>query len=246
GPQNDMLASLGGHGSLFGGPDPFKEFSAMPFGGAGGLGNFGGGSMMPRGFDDLAAEMMRGFGGQQQQQQHQQHHQQQQRPHQHQHQHRHPTAGSARGGAMAAPSGSFACQSFAMSSVMGPDGKMHTERYVSSDVGNTQHGGVREAQHAYSNSSTKSDKMALERHLGGRARKVVRELDRNTLEERSKEMLRGMSESGRDSFDRDFAGQANLLPQHQRFNAGALPGQRSLGGHANSRHQSLPGADRRY
>eukprot|EP00438_Fugacium_kawagutii_P025708 Skav229299 [mRNA] locus=scaffold544:222590:223062:+ [translate_table: standard] len=50
---------------------------------------------------------------------------------------------------------------------------MHTEKYSSSDVGNTHHG-IREAQQAYSN-STSGDKMGLERHLGDRARKMVKE-----------------------------------------------------------------------
>merc|ERR1719401_2583769 len=119
--------------------------------------------------------------------------------------------------------GSYACQTFAMSSVMGPDGKMHTERYASSDVGNRQ-AGIREAQQAYSNSSTGIDKMGLERQLGDRARKMVKERDRSTMEERSTEMFRGMDESGRDSFDRDFGGKAHLMPQHPRLDQRALMG----------------------
>mmetsp|Transcript_1089 Transcript_1089/g.2210 ORF Transcript_1089/g.2210 Transcript_1089/m.2210 type:complete len:262 (-) Transcript_1089:84-869(-) len=179
-------------GSIFGGQDPFKEFSAMPFGGPGG-------SMMSR-FDQLSDEMMKGFGDA-------------------------PgpggPGGSARGMAAMPGNGSFACQSFAFSSVTGPDGKVHTERFASSDVGNRAHG-IREAQHAYSNSSTGMDKMGLERHLGDRARKVVKERDRNTMEERSSEMLRGMDESGRDTFDRDFGGKARHLPPHGKFDPAAL------------------------
>ncbi|CAE7918604.1 Mlf [Symbiodinium necroappetens] len=107
----------------------------------------------------------------------------------------------------AAPgTGCYSCQTFVMSSSRGVDGKVHTERYSSSDVGNAQHG-IREAQHAYSNSSTAEDKMGLERHLGERARKMVKERNRFTQDERCHEMLRGMDEGGRDHFDRDFGGE---------------------------------------
>lgn len=119
--------------------------------------------------------------------------------------------------------GQYSCQTFAMSSVMGPDGKMHTERFSSSDVGNHEHG-IRESQQAYSNSSTGTDKMGLERHVGDRARKMVKERDRNTMEERSTEMFKGLDETGRDAFDRDFSSRAQYLPQHPRFNGQALPG----------------------
>jgi len=217
-------------GSIFGGQDPFKEFSAMPFGGP------MGGGMMSR-FDQMADEMMKGFG---------------------------PPPGtggpprSSRGMAAMPGNGSYACQSFAFSSVTGPDGKVHTEKMSSSDVGNREHG-IREAQHAYSNSSMGMDKMGLERHLGDRARKIVKERDRNTMEERSSEMLRGMDESGRDGFDRDFGGKARHLPPHGRFNPAALSGlpagapsgrgalgqPGSLSGRGSSRGQSLPGSGRR-
>jgi len=222
--------ALAPFGSMFGGHDPFKEFSAMPFGGGLG-GSMLGGSMMSR-FDQMAEEMMKGFG---------------------------PGMGaadSARGGGGSLPGGgSYSCQTFAMSSVRGADGKVHTEKYSSSDVGNREHG-IREAQHAYSNSSTGMDKMGLERHLGDRARKMVKERDRNTMEERSSEMLRGMDESGRDRFDRDFGGAARHLPPHGRFNPAlmgggpggpsALPGGRmQLPGPGSARGHSLPGSSRR-
>merc|ERR1719498_2195179 len=89
--------------------------------------------------------------------------------------------------------GQFAMQSFAMSSHMGPDGKMHTERFASSDVGNHQQK-IRESQQSYSNSTTGKEKMGLERQLGDRARKMVKERARNSMEERSTEMFRGMDE----------------------------------------------------
>lgn len=223
--------------SLFGGPDPF---GGGLFGGGRDpfkeFGGFGadpfGGSVMKR-FDDMTRDMMGSFGGL---------------------------------GAMAAGSGgrggggSYSCQTFAMSSSMGPDGKMHTERFCSSDVGNREHG-VREAQQAYSNSRTGIDKMGLERQLGDRARKMVKERDRSTMEERSTELFRGMDESGRQAFDRDFAGKAGYMPQHQRFNPAMLQGALGDGrppagsrgqladssyggGQVQQRHRSMPGGRR--
>ena len=56
---------------------------------------------------------------------------------------------------------------------MGPDGKMHTEKYSSSAVRDGQRDAF-EQQQAYSNSSSGVDKMALERQQRGKGRKMVR------------------------------------------------------------------------
>jgi len=234
-----------GQVSIFGGGDPFAggPFAGGrdPFQGFGGFGGMGGdpfgGGIMQR-FEEMTRDMMGGVGG---------------------------PGGMAAGG-RGGGGGSYTCQTFAMSSVMGPDGKMHTERYASSDIGNRDHG-IREAQHAYSNSSTGIDKMGMERQLGERARKMVKERDRRSMEERSTEMFRGMDESGRQAFDRDFSGQAQHLPQHPRFSPATLqhPGRSSLGdgrspqggrsqqpalgggegSYGGQRHRSMPGARRR-
>lgn len=181
------------------GHDPFAGFGADPFAG-GGFGR--GGSIMQR-FDDMSRHMAEGFGGQ-------------------------GGRGLMGGAQLAMPGdGQYSCQTFAMSSVMGPDGKMRTERFSSSDVGNAKHG-IRESQHTYANSHSGIDKMGLERHVGGRGRKMVKELNRNTKEEKSTEMFRGMDESGKDAFDREFGSRAQHLPQHARFSGHALPG---YGGH---------------
>jgi len=186
-------------GGLFGGRDPFAEFGSMdPFRGGGFGGGFGGmGGMMQR-FDDMSRDMDQMMKGM--------------------------TQGGGPGGAvrnMPGGNGQYAVQSFAMSSHMGPDGKMHTERFVSSDIGNREKG-IREAQQAYSNSSSGKEKMGLERQLGDRARKMVKERDRNTMEERSTEMFRGMDESSASHFDRDFGSMAHHLPNHPRFDGRAL------------------------
>lgn len=154
-----------------------------------------GGSMMRR-FDDMTKDMMSGFGAM-------------------------PGGGGM--ARMPGGNGQYACQTFAMSSHMGADGKMHTERYVSSDRGNTQQK-IRESQQAYTNSTTGMDKMGLERQLGDRARKIVKERDRKTMEERSTEMLRGMDEGGRSHFDRDFGANAHHMPPHARVDGRALRG----------------------
>merc|ERR1719356_720582 len=99
-------------------------------------------------------------------------------------------------------SGQYSVQTFAMTSTMGPDGRMHTEKYANSEIGNTQQR-IRESQQAYSNSSTGMDKMGLERQLGDRGWKAVRERNRNTQEERSTNLFRGMDEQQKAVFERD-------------------------------------------
>jgi len=142
--------------------------------------------------------------------------------------------GSAAGGSPTGARGGlggdqYVCQTFAVSSMRGPDGKTHTEKFSSSDVGNRTRG-IRESQQMYSNSTTGVDKMGLERHLGERARKVVRERQQGVGDERCKEMLRGMDESGKGAFDRDFAANARHLPPHPKpLTKSALSGRGSFG-----------------
>merc|ERR1719160_1894604 len=85
--------------------------------------------------------------------------------------------------------GSFSSQTMMMTSSMGADGKMHTEKYSSSSVGDHDRN-IHEQQAAYSNSSTGMDKMSMERRIGDHGRKMVKERNRNTQEERSTEMFR--------------------------------------------------------
>lgn len=184
-----------------------------PFKEFGAMDLFGGGghANMMRGFDEMASQMMQGSG-----------------------------SGAGPRGGGGGGDGQYACQSFAMVSRVGPDGKAHTERYASSDIGNRGQN-IRESQQAYSNSGSSTEKMALERHLGDRARKMVRERARG--EDRSSEMFRGMDESSKDAFDGEFAGKAHHLPQHPRLNSAAMlaPGAMAAGrGPA-----ALPGSGRR-
>jgi hypothetical protein len=154
--------------------------------------------------------------------------------------------GGGTGGAMRAMpggNGQYATQSFCMSSHMGPDGKMHTERYSSSDVGNRDQK-IREGQQAYSNSTTGKEKMGLERQLGERSRKMVKERDRNTNEERSTEMFRGMDESHTQNFDRDFGAKAHHMPSHPRFDGRMLQGMQGGGVRAALDSRPSSGGDR--
>merc|ERR1719453_1268633 len=105
--------------------------------------------------------------------------------------------------------GSFSSQVM-VSSRMGEDGKMHTEKYHESSV---NAGNLRERQQAYSNSRSGMDKMALKRHIDERGRKMVRERNRHSGEERQTQLLRGMEEDHVGQFDQDWhakAGRAGL------------------------------------
>lgn len=108
----------------------------------------------------------------------------------------------------------YSSQSMVTSSTVGPDGKVHTERYSSSAVGD--HGRqISEVQQAYSNSTTGMDKMSLERQMADQARKMVKERNRASGEERSTEMFRGITEEQVDEFDRHWKSQAAPhLPSH--------------------------------
>merc|ERR1719188_2332875 len=121
----------------------------------------------------------------------------------------------------------YSCQTMCFSSSMGADGKVHTERFSSSAVGD-YNGRMQEVQQAYSNSSTGIDKMSLERQLEGRGRKMVKEHNRNSGEERNTDMYRGMSEEQYPDFERQWNERAApRLPQHA---AGSSAMQAILGG----------------
>eukprot|EP00927_Polykrikos_kofoidii_P048327 TRINITY_DN4257_c0_g1_i1.p1 TRINITY_DN4257_c0_g1~~TRINITY_DN4257_c0_g1_i1.p1 ORF type:complete len:205 (-),score=33.16 TRINITY_DN4257_c0_g1_i1:506-1120(-) len=109
--------------------------------------------------------------------------------------------------------GKYSSQTFAMSSVVGPDGHVKTERYASTDVGNSAED-IAEMEQAYSNTATGVEKFGHERHLGKMARKTVEERFRQgDHEDRKIELYSGMNETGRERFNEEFAGKAHHLPQ---------------------------------
>merc|ERR1719253_2597545 len=129
--------------------------------------------------------------------------------------------------------GSFSSQVMVMSSRMGEDGKMHTEKYHESSV---NAGKLRERQQAYSNSRSGMDKMALERHIDERGRKMVRERNRHNGEERQTQLLRGMEEQHVGRFDQDWqdqSGRAGMTHGH-------FLGQQGLPGRPQGRLQHDP------
>lgn len=107
----------------------------------------------------------------------------------------------------------YASQSFAMSSVKGRDGKLHVEKYMSSDIGNVKHK-IREGKQAYSNSTSGMQKMAVERQHGKRGRKLVCEKNVFTGKEHTHEMFRGMDERHKNEFDKAFQSNAHHMPHH--------------------------------
>jgi len=108
-----------------------------------------------------------------------------------------------------------------MSSKMGPDGKMHTERYSSSATHDRSNNAF-EQQQAYNNSSTGQDKMSLERQHGGRGRKMVKEYSHGTGEERQTEFLKGMEDHEKDEFDQRW--QRDIAPNMPRHSHGMRGG----------------------
>eukprot|EP00931_Biecheleriopsis_adriatica_P080017 TRINITY_DN53377_c0_g1_i1.p1 TRINITY_DN53377_c0_g1~~TRINITY_DN53377_c0_g1_i1.p1 ORF type:complete len:265 (+),score=55.27 TRINITY_DN53377_c0_g1_i1:91-885(+) len=140
--------------------------------------------------------------------------------------------------------GSFSCQTFSFSSVTGPDGQVHTEKYSSSAVGDRSRN-MHEVQQAYSNSRTGVDKMSLERQLEGRGRKMVKERQRDSGEERQTEMFRGMTEDDARDFDDHWRQRAApSLPQHQLMGGGRMMlGDPNIQGRAHQAHAALPSSD---
>eukprot|EP00929_Paragymnodinium_shiwhaense_P056133 TRINITY_DN28104_c0_g1_i1.p1 TRINITY_DN28104_c0_g1~~TRINITY_DN28104_c0_g1_i1.p1 ORF type:complete len:272 (+),score=76.58 TRINITY_DN28104_c0_g1_i1:65-880(+) len=127
-------------------------------------------------------------------------------------------------------SGSFSCQSFSFSSSMGSDGQMHTEQFSSSTVADRGRG-IHETQQAYSNSNSGVDKMSMERQMGEQGRKMVKERNRQSGEERQTSMLKGISEEQAGEFDARWQQEAapHLQP-HSRFSAQQMIAGGSAGG----------------
>eukprot|EP00448_Togula_jolla_P006631 CAMPEP_0170605522 /NCGR_PEP_ID=MMETSP0224-20130122/20017_1 /TAXON_ID=285029 /ORGANISM="Togula jolla, Strain CCCM 725" /LENGTH=295 /DNA_ID=CAMNT_0010930529 /DNA_START=120 /DNA_END=1007 /DNA_ORIENTATION=+ len=145
--------------------------------------------------------------------------------------------------------GSFSCQTMMFSSQVGQDGKVHTERFASSTVGD-QSRSIRETQQAYSNSSSGVDKMSLERRMGEQGRKVVKERFRHSGDERQTEMLRGVSEDKVHEFDDRWQEEAApWLPSRKGMSQrltydGPGQGATSSAAHSGARRGDQPAAPR--
>merc|ERR1719324_270363 len=132
------------------------------------------------------------------------------------------SGGGGGGGAATATAGSsFQCQTMTFSSRTGADGQVHTEHFSSNTVGDRGRG-IRETQQAYSNSSTGMEKMSLERQVGERGRKSVKERQRDG-EERQTDMFRGMTEDDTDAFNQQWERDARPhLPQYSGLGQAAI------------------------
>lgn len=120
--------------------------------------------------------------------------------------------------------GGFSSQVMCFSSSVGADGNVHTERFSSSTVGDHSRA-MHETQQAYSNSTSGVDKMSMERQIGDRGRKVVKERTRGSGEERHTDMFKGITEDQAEEFNDQWRQQAAPhLPQHPR-----MPTHASLG-----------------
>lgn len=112
-------------------------------------------------------------------------------------------------------SSSFSCQTTSFSSRVGSDGRMHTEQFSSSTVADGRRG-VRETKKAYANSATGTNKLSMERSIGDRGKKEVREHCEETGESRQATMMRGMSEEEGEKFNQEWEEDvAPHLPSHR-------------------------------
>jgi len=153
--------------------------------------------------------------------------------------------------------GTFMSQSMCISSSMGEDGKMHTERFASSSVGD---GGrqIHQKEQAYSNSKTGVDKMSMERQIRDKGRKMVKERTRGSQDEKQTDLFRGMNETEGDAFDQQWRQEAqpHITPlvdqqrrqqqQMQQLGRGGLEQfSRGFGGQALEDDQVMPRGNRR-
>mmetsp|Transcript_32843 Transcript_32843/g.97544 ORF Transcript_32843/g.97544 Transcript_32843/m.97544 type:complete len:253 (-) Transcript_32843:578-1336(-) len=111
--------------------------------------------------------------------------------------------------------GSFSCQETASMTRRGPDGKVHTERFASSAVGDVPTR-AQEVQQAYANSLTGTEKASLERQLEGRGFKAVDERNRLSGERRRTDRYLGnLEEQQTADFEQQWQARAvPALPRH--------------------------------
>lgn len=119
-----------------------------------------------------------------------------------------------RGDSLGEGGGAYSCKTMMYSAKRGSDGNMHSEKFTSSTVGNSERK-VRETQQAYSNSAKAIDKMSLERQMGEQGRKMVKERCRRSGEERHTDLFKGMAEDHAPRFDERWKSEAApYLPTH--------------------------------
>lgn len=111
--------------------------------------------------------------------------------------------------------GTFSCQTMSFSSQVGADGRVHTRQFSSSTVADGRRR-LRETKQAYSDSVSGTEKMSMERQIGNRGRKVVRERCEATGEEKETDMRNNISEEECEKFNEDWQREgAPYLPKHR-------------------------------
>jgi hypothetical protein len=142
--------------------------------------------------------------------------------------------------------GSFSCQEMVSETRRGQDGKVHTERFASSAVGDVP-ARAQEVQQAYSNSLTGTEKASLEQQLEGRGRKIVDERNRLSGERRRTDRYLGMQEEQTADFEEQWQARAvPVLPRHlgggarQLLSGACAPLQLHPGAHRTDAPAAIP------
>eukprot|EP00930_Biecheleria_cincta_P089076 TRINITY_DN78336_c0_g1_i1.p1 TRINITY_DN78336_c0_g1~~TRINITY_DN78336_c0_g1_i1.p1 ORF type:complete len:294 (+),score=69.84 TRINITY_DN78336_c0_g1_i1:155-1036(+) len=119
-------------------------------------------------------------------------------------------------------SGTYQSQTYVLSSSLGPDGKMHTETYASSAVGDLG-AQTQELRQAYEDSQSRLQRTAVERTLKEQGHKVVRErrqdAERQNWSEHSDvqehQFFKGLESEQLPDFEKQWHEQAAAtLPEH--------------------------------
>lgn len=119
-------------------------------------------------------------------------------------------------------SGTYQSQTYVLSSTLGKDGKMHTETYASSAVGDLG-AQTQELRQAYEDSQSRIERTSVERTLKEQGHKVVRERQKDDERQRHNEhtdvqehqLFKGLETEQLPYFEKQWQDQAaSTLPKH--------------------------------
>eukprot|EP01057_Protomagalhaensia_wolfi_P002791 Protomagalhaensia_wolfi_Nauph_80__2790@NODE_2904_length_951_cov_1611_750000_g2278_i0_p1_GENE_NODE_2904_length_951_cov_1611_750000_g2278_i0NODE_2904_length_951_cov_1611_750000_g2278_i0_p1_ORF_typecomplete_len188_score32_30Mlf1IP/PF10248_9/3_7e13_NODE_2904_length_951_cov_1611_750000_g2278_i0323886 len=92
--------------------------------------------------------------------------------------------------------GQYHSQMMFTSTEIGPDGQPKTQRYLEQSHGDADKS-IHQMRQAFSDSTQGIDRYALERHIGDKGRRVVRERNRQSGNENQTDTIKGLNESKR-------------------------------------------------
>lgn len=104
--------------------------------------------------------------------------------------------------------GKYTSQMMFTSTEIGPDGQPKTKRYLQHTSGDADKQ-IRQTRQAYSGEGL--DRYAMERHIGNKGRRVVRERNRRTGDENQTDTITGMNDDERQAFDAQWSRLAHQL-----------------------------------